>query len=308
LTNTKQEQPVSNKFIPSGDEALDAFAKAFAIKIAEDPSVYRVSQDDLSTLQRLQQAFHDALTAAWNRQTRSMQLTGLKESARAELEQHMRKLGRMIRANDDIDPVAKHVMRLGGAPIRARKQTCPNEPPQLTFVRVLHQGIGATPIHELRFGPADSSRKAKPQGAARIELFVDLIPPDEPIPTHPGANHGGRPWYLRSYTRSPIVITPPTARVPMRVVYWARWADPTGNVGPFSNAAAGYVEGGSVAAPRLPSFGAIPKPMIEVAPGTSQSRDSTYTVALIETHYLSLNAPVMPELKQIEDQTQVEAA
>ncbi len=31
----------------------------------------------------------------------------------------------------------------------------------------------------------------------------------------------------------------------MRVVYWARWADATGEVGPMSAAAAGWVEGGS---------------------------------------------------------------
>jgi hypothetical protein len=145
-------------------------------------------------------------------------------------------------------------------------------------------------------------------------LFVDLIPPDERVPDHPGANHGGRPWYLRSYTRSPIVLTPPMARVPMRVVYWARWADPTGNVGPFSKAAAGYVEGGNISAPTMPSFGNYPKPapMIEVSPRADESRDRTYTVALIETHYLSLNGPRIEvdnaPVKQIEDQTQSEAA
>ena len=31
----------------------------------------------------------------------------------------------------------------------------------------------------------------------------------------------------------------------MRVVYWGRWADSSGNVGPFSATAAGWIEGGS---------------------------------------------------------------
>src|SRR5690242_90192 len=78
-----------------------------------------------------------------------------------------------------------------------------------------------------------------------MELFVDLIPPDEPIPAYPGANLGGRPWYLRSFTRNPIIIAPPMPRVPMRVVYWGRWADSVGNVGPFSATTVGWIEGGT---------------------------------------------------------------
>ncbi len=303
---------MSSKFIPSGDWEFHLFARALANKIADEPAAFYVSREDAQTLVRLAGRFEDALMSARNRNERSPQVTAIKESARAELETLMRKLGRSIRANDDIDPIAKQTFRLRGESKRAKRQACPNEPPELTFVRVLHQGLGAAPIHELRFGPADSSRKAKPHGAARIELFVDLIPPDEQIPRHPGANHGGRPWYLRSYTRSPIVLTPPMARVPMRVVYWARWADPTGNVGPFSRTAAGYVEGGNISAPTLPSFGTKPAPLIEVVPATSSSRDSTYTVALIETHYLSLNAPMIEAtvtpVKQIEDQTEAQAA
>ncbi len=42
-----------------------------------------------------------------------------------------------------------------------------------------------------------------------------------------------------------IRLTPPLASEPMRVVYWARWADSAGNVGPFSATAVGWIEGGS---------------------------------------------------------------
>ena len=122
-------------------------------------------------------------------------------------------------------------------------------------------------MHELTFASLDG--KSKPPGAMRLELFVDLIPPDEEIPAYPGANHAGRPWYLRSYTRSPIKLTPPMARVPMCVVYWGRWADSTGNVGPFSATAVAWIEGGTHAL--LPggtgftrtAFGAASVPILE---------------------------------------------
>jgi hypothetical protein len=151
----------------------------------------------------------------------------------------------------------------------------------------------------------------------RLELFVDLIPPDEPIPAYPAANHGGRPWYLRSYTRSPIVIAPPMPRVPMRVVYWGRWADSTGNVGPFSATAAGWIEGGShhmlPGGTRIGTIGKQPVPMLEdVRASVSQKRERTYVVAVLEAQYQSINpqsaAPSLPAPDEAQrEQRQLEA-
>src|SRR4051812_16691012 len=85
---------------------------------------------------------------------------------------------------------------------------------------------------------------------------------------HPASNHGLRPWYWRSYTRSPIVLAPPMARVPMRVLYWARWADSMVNVGPFCSTVAGWIEGGSHSylpggvRRKLATFGQEPAPAL----------------------------------------------
>src|SRR5688500_14990871 len=50
-------------------------------------------------------------------------------------------------------------------------------------------------------------------------------------------------WYLRSYTRSPIKVEYPKSERPMRVVYWGRWANATGETGPFSSPLAASFEG-----------------------------------------------------------------
>lgn len=147
--------------------------------------------------------------------------------------------------------------------------------------------------------------KANPDGAVRLELFVDLVPPDEEVPAHPGAIHGGRPWYLRSYTRSPIVIAPPMARVPMRIVYWARWADSTGNVGPFSATAVAWIEGGNVSRPAMRVRG--PETKLIEHESEASHRESTYTVALIEAHYLSFNANEVSTGAQNREQPKLEA-
>jgi hypothetical protein len=181
---------------------------------------------------------------------------------------------------------------------------CPQEPPLLTFVRALHEGRSAAPMHELSFKSLDW-KKAKPEGAVRLELFVDLVAPDEPIPAHPGTNYGGRPWYWRSYTRSPIVIVPPIARVPMRVLYWGRWADSTGETGPFCNTCVGWIEGGSHAwlpggvKPVIGDLGAKqPAKMIEQF---TDNREVTIRVAVMEVQRQAMMPSTVVEgTKQLE--------
>ncbi len=161
-----------------------------------------------------------------------------------------------MRSNDRV--AASDKARLGlrvrkkpGEAARAAKREAAEalrEAPRLAFVGATHR-TGCVPEHELRFqrqrGPG------RPAGAlpgtlpgARLELFFELVPPDAAVPDVPGAAGYGF-HYLRSFVKSPVVLRPPMADRPIRVVYWGRWADASGEVGPMSRAAAGWVEGGS---------------------------------------------------------------
>jgi hypothetical protein len=93
--------------------------------------------------------------------------------------------------------------------------------------------------------------RAKPAGAARIEIYVGIVADGEPMPKHPDDLPAGRSWYLRSYTRTPIAIAFPVPPTAMLVVYWARWADATGEIGPFSKTCRARVEGGFASAGAL---------------------------------------------------------
>jgi hypothetical protein len=201
-----------------------------------------------------------------------------------------------------------------------KQQPVPAEPPSLKFVRALHEGGGAVPVHELVFGESFTHRNRRPTGAVRLELFVDLLHPDEEIPPHPGANHGGRPWYLRSFSRSPIKLSPPMTRQPMRVVYWGRWADSMGNVGPFSATAVGWVEGASMHRMGIDTGNMIGgykrAPLLEEATAPA-GREQTISVLVMEAQYQSLHPQMvvqpMPaiagsEARRLEGQRGEEAA
>jgi len=87
------------------------------------------------------------------------------------------------------------------------------------------------------------------------------------------------------------------ARVPMRVVYWGRWADAAGNVGPFSVTAIGWIEGGShhlMGAPRPGAWKAPPVLEDARVPGPA-GQDRTYIVAVLDAQFQSMQPQRMME-------------
>ena len=306
---------MSKKFIPNGDLDFSTMAQAFARNVAKEPERFGVAQADAEDMTAKVERYRAALQASRFGGAKSQAATRAKDDARDEAEKVIRRLAHIMRANSRLDVEGKVMLGLRQRTARAKPQTVPPEPPRLRFVRALHEG-GATPVHELDFRGFDGAN-ARPGGAVRLELFVDLVPPEEKIPGHPGPNLASRPWYLRSYTRSPIRLTPPMARVPMRVVYWGRWADALGNVGPFSATAAGWIEGGSHHG--LPGgvamhFGRLPAPVAEhepAAPGPAD-RERHYSVAVLEAQRQALLPEQVPaperEQRRLEGPETVEEA
>jgi hypothetical protein len=298
---------MSGKFIPSADEKFAEKAGAFAAVIANDLAVYDVAREESEALTSAVARFRTALAAARHRQTKNLLATIEKNKQRQELEGMVRRVAARIRANDRIDRVAKGRLGIDERPTKLKQRKCPDEMPMLRFVRASSGGPTMEPKHELAFHARhrlgeSMIPKAKPPGAERLELFVDLVPPDEPIPKFPGQNHGGRPWYLRSFTRTPFTVKPPMSRVPMRVVYWARWADTVGNVGPFSATVVGTVEG--AANGYLPN--AKPRDHEANLIVDERRRQGTYSVAVVQAQYELLNGPTVEMLPESVGRRQLE--
>ncbi len=303
---------MSKKAIPNGDLDFATMAQTFANVIKREPERFEIAQSDAEQLDVAVNQYQAALQAS-RFGTRSQASTRAKEDARFEAEQIIRRLRHLVRLNRKINASSKMLLGIHERTGSAKMMPVPQEPPRLRFVRALHES-GASPMHELSFSTMDF-KKARPEGAARLELFVDLIPPEEPIPNHPGANQGGRPWYLRSYARSPIVLAPPMPRVPMRIVYWGRWADSAGAVGPFSATCAGWIEGGSHHhLPGAPAqwFGKPQTPLLD--PPVLPSREEKYSVAVLEVHYQTFMPTITPlpeprdETRQLEGPAEEEEA
>jgi hypothetical protein len=230
------------KFVPDSDSDFAFMARNFVSGIARNPSRFQLSESDVESIERATGEFRDALSEVFNKKTRTNTAVLRKDQARARLEKIVRTYGNQIRVNDAIEAGEKQIIGVKQRPTRLRRRECPNDAPVLTFVGSSHETSRTATTHVIKFGEQYGVR-AKPAGAARMELFVELIGPGEPIPNHPGELSGGRPWYLRSFTRSPAEVEYPMPNMPMLIVYWGRWADATGAVGPWSNTLVSRVEG-----------------------------------------------------------------
>jgi hypothetical protein len=249
------------KFIPEADRDFAFTALGhFALPILKDPAAFGLTQDDAARIAEVVHVFRDALAKTLHRHTRNPQLVLIKDEARRRAEDVVRRYANIIRANPDVSSVNKLRLRLKARPQKLRKRTCPKQPPALQFIgsgdgAVGGVGVGGgSGVHVLRYSdngddtaihPSKSlglNRRAKPDGAVRIEMYFDMVPPGEPVPQHPAER--GWPKYLRSFTRNPIEVEfPIPVDGPKLIVYWARWADSTGEVGRWSKTCVARVEG-----------------------------------------------------------------
>lgn len=243
------------KFIPDGDREFAAMARNFADVIERDPAAYFLSTNDAQTISAAVQAYRDALAACLRKLTKSKRTVMLKDTARDEAERVVREHANLIRPNPaitDEDKLAIGIRRKrprNGSRNSGSGHGRSFGQPYLRFIA----GRGSVHVLEFRdeFG---SPTKAKPVGAARLELFAALVEPGERVPMRPDERCKAcascdqlRGRYMRSFTRNPIEVEYPVSADPSKaklVVYWGRWADVTGEVGPWSSATRARVEGG----------------------------------------------------------------
>jgi len=257
------------KFIPTSDSDF-AFVteNIFLPYLKGDPAAYGLSAEDVANIDTAVTAYRAALAKSLHKFSRTKRTIMDKDIARKKAEEIVRRYANIIRANPQVSATRKTLLRLKERPKTLKPRKCPKNPPILIFkgsrdgmVGEIGDGSGSG-VHVLNFfdyvdnciRDVGTIRRAKPDGAVRLELFVDLVPSGEAVPRTPADRMcAGRGWplYLRSFTKSPIEVEFPLPSQPMLVVYWGRWADATGEVSRFSKTCVARVEGWS-STPALP--------------------------------------------------------
>lgn len=291
-----------DKFIPSADTDFALTARNFVESIRIHRDSITLPAPMFEQLEEAVQAFRDAYAKVRAASTRTRVTILGKNAAREEAERLVRETANIIRADPSVSTATKMLLRIQGLPRRAGETTCPQRAPMLRFLGSGdgvsdEAGIGGgSGVHVLEYrdvevAPRTGStrwRKTRPSGAARLELYFDFVPPGQPIPQHP-AELSGWPRYLRSYTKNRIEVTVPRSHSgPMLVVYWARWAGATGDVGPFSRTCVARWEGANVA---LPCGVDQPVQMLHETPVHQKALPATEANGPVRTQFVFVNAP-----------------
>lgn len=292
------------KFIPEADRDFAFTASDFASHIRRNAEVCNISVEEVAEIDRTVKGFREAfreLLQARVGKGQSPQLRMRKDAARAKAEEMVRRFGNIIRADPTVPEMNKTLLRLKAKPKKLGKRKCPKTPPSLQFLGSgdgVAGGVGigsGSGVHVIRFFDEEQgatlvpskvqfvARKAKPDGAVRVELFFDMIPVGEAVPQVPNAR--GWPKYLNSYTRSPMEVDFPIPSEPMLFVYWARWAGSGCDVSRWSKPCVARVEGWT--------SHALPQAR------TAMLENGQRTLAAatrVETKYVYIQTPIAGEL------------
>lgn len=253
------------QFIPDADSDFAHMARTFANHVEENAARFGLAgaTEQVAKLRDAVAGFRDALAKTMQPDTCGPKATRTKNEAGRHAKDAVRAVARMLRGVDEsLTSVDRMMLNLPERGKRAKRRECPQIAPVLTFKGSTDpygtSGAGGG-RHILEYGnDFDYGSNVKPRGAARLELFVGLVPPEwaaaREVPTHPDQLSGRELWYLRSFSTSRFEVQFPVlvGGTPMLVVYWGRWADARGGVGPFSKTCVARVEGGMAAPLALP--------------------------------------------------------
>lgn len=189
---------------------------------------------DANALKPLKEAL-DAWDAAYPRHTAAQSAAEAarqsKDQARAALERQVRPIANFIQAY----PATTNADRASiGITVRASPRDRTPAPGSRPLVIV---EVAGRLTHQLRLSDESTpTRRARPRGAERAELFVAFTPAGAPAPAETDAYR-----YVQSVSDGSTVLSFESPRGGMQAHYLARWVNRTGASGPWSETSSATV-------------------------------------------------------------------
>jgi hypothetical protein len=218
---------VSLPYLPPRDQDLRAWAANFDALVNATPGLFGLSPADGVAIHTYVSAYSAALSASTDPATRTGVTITAKDAARAAMLDVVRGYARQVRNNQGVSDAAK--LTLG---LRLPDLTPTPVPAPATAPVVIP--VAAQPLEQtLRYADvATPDRRAKPSGAAGLELYVAIAAAGV-VPSGP---NDGR--FRGLVTRQPFAVAFDPADRGKTAWYWGRWTTRTGKTGPWSATAA----------------------------------------------------------------------
>jgi len=218
-------------YIPRSEGDFDAWVQNYYIALKEWWEAQGMDPADLDPLAEALNAWRAAYPAHIAARAAAHAAAAAKDAARATLEQVVRPLTAFVQSFPTTTNADRATMGIAVRPPRAGAVPAPTSAP-----RVIVTG-GERLTHELRLvDESTPTRRARPRGAERAEVFVALTAPAAPAPTDPDLYR-----YLGSVSDGATTLTFASEKGGMQAHYLARWMTRRGAAGPWSEVASATV-------------------------------------------------------------------
>jgi hypothetical protein len=221
----------SKNYIPRPDGDFSAWATNYYDAVKDWWLAQGLKESDLLPLQQALNIWISAYPSHIAAQAAAEGARQAKDAARAALEKQIRPITNFVQGYPATTNAARAEM---GITVR---DTSPSPAPAPTSRPLALVESGQRLTHQLRLvDESTPTRRARPKGIQRAEVFVALTPPGQPAPSNP---HEYR--YIGSVTRGETTLSFDVEKGGMQAHYLSRWVSTSGATGPWSDTASATV-------------------------------------------------------------------
>ncbi len=218
-------------YIPRPDGDFAAWANHYYDAVEKWYSVQGFDPNELKALKEALSAWNAAFPAHVKAQAAAEGARQAKDAARSALEREVRPVTNFVQGYPKTTNAARAEM---GITVRDTSPT-PAPAPSSRPLALVESGQRLT--HQLRLvDESTPTRRARPAGVQRAEVFVALTPPGQPAPANPGDYR-----YIGSVTRGETTLSFESDKGGMQAHYLSRWVSTSGATGPWSDTASATV-------------------------------------------------------------------
>jgi hypothetical protein len=218
-------------FIPRPDANFDAWSANLWTSLSTWWADQGFDPSEIKDVQITVEAWHEAYAAHVAAQAAAEAARQTKDAARRAAEAAIRP----VVARVQVMPMVTNATRAQfGISLRESTRT-PAATPSTAPSAIITSGGRLT--HRLRLvDPATPTRRSKPKGVARAEVFVVLTAPNEPAPSNIDLYK-----YVGGISDGTTTLSFPPADGGKQAHYITRWVNTTGEQGPWSEATSATV-------------------------------------------------------------------
>ncbi len=221
----------SSNYIPRPDGNFSAWAQHYYDAVEKWWSVNGFDDSELEPLKDALALWAAAYPAHVAAQQRAEGARQAKDAARAALEKEVRPVTNFVQGYPKTTNADRAEM---GITVRDTSPT-PAPAPSSRPLALVESGQRLT--HQLRLvDESTPTRRARPKGVQRAEVFVALTEPGLPAPANPGEYR-----YIGSVTRGETTLSFESDKGGLQAHYLSRWVSTSGANGPWSETASATV-------------------------------------------------------------------